>query len=76
MYGWTSKTHEEIAVDGQKIIERYQPYDLLTNNCQGFVKELAASITVDEEHRTGEKKFLVKVDNPLGSFEVIGEFNC
>lgn len=73
MYGWTSKTHEEIVVDGQETIVRYQPYNLWSNNCQEFVRELAASITVDDEHRTGETKFLVKLINPLASPEGFGK---
>jgi hypothetical protein len=62
LFGWTSKSHEEIVADAEKVLEKYANYNWMLRNCQGFVKDLAMRITVDDEHRTGETFFLVARD--------------
>jgi hypothetical protein len=62
LFGWTSKSHEEIVADAEKVLEKYANYNWMLRNCQGFVKDLAMRITADDEHRTGETFFLVARD--------------
>ena len=62
LFGWTLKSHEEIVADAERVLEKYADYNWLLRNCQGFVKDLAMRITVDDKHRTGETFFLVARD--------------
>ena len=49
LIGWTRATKEEVVRIGQEEMKRFGSYNLVLNNCQDFLRRLAARILVQEK---------------------------